>query len=269
MILGLLAFAAVQAAGAPAAPAAQPLAEAAHAIEAGRLDQARIMIGNAVKAGADGPAIDRLLADLSFAAGDWRTALVRYEALLRARPADALLAERAAIAAIKSGDVAGAARHCAVATASPGASWRAWNASGIVADYERRWDDADEAYAMADSLSPDRPEVLNNLGWSLLVRGEWEEALVAIERAAALDPKSKRIAHNLELARAAVSADLPQRRPGESDEDWAARLNDAGVLARLRGDKAKAVAAFTRAIRARSEWFERAANNLALVEGPR
>lgn len=250
-----------------AAPAAQPLGEAAYAIQAGRLDQARIMIGNAIEAGAEGRAVDRLLADLAFASGEWAAARVRYEALLQWQPGDPLLAERAALACIRLADITCAAKHSTTATAAPNASWRAWNARAIVADHQRQWEEADEAYDRARSLAPDQPEILNNIGWSLLVRGQWDEALAMIEQAAALDPRSRRIADNLELARAAVSEDLPRRRPGEDDRDWAARLNDAGVIARVRGDDKKAVAAFARAIQARSEWFERAANNLALAKG--
>ena len=99
------------------------------------------------------------------------------------------------------------------------------------------------------------------------MRGEWQDALPLLERAAALDPKARRIADNLELARAALAEDLPRRRPGESDADWAARLNDAGILAAAGGQRQRAIAAFTQAIEASSQWFERAANNLALVEG--
>jgi Flp pilus assembly protein TadD len=116
------------------------------------------------------------------------------------------------------------------------------------------------------ALNPDRPETVNNLGWSLLLRGRWTQAVEQLERAAALDPKTQRIADNLDLARTAISEDLPRRRPNESDSDWAARLNDAGVMARVRGDQKRAIAAFAQAIEARSQWFERAANNLALSQ---
>lgn len=251
---------------AAATPPADPLSEAAHAISAGRLDQARIMIGASIKAGAKGDPIDRLLADLAFRSGDFPSALGRYEALLKAHPSDPLLAERAGIAAIRARDLAQAAIHLERATESPSASWRAWNARGVVADHRGDWDVADAAYAKALALEPDRAEAVNNLGWSLLLRGRWSDAVERLERAAALDPKSKRIADNLELARGAVSADLPRRRRGESDGNWAARLNDAGVLASIRGEHERAIAAFSQAIEARSQWFERAANNLALVQ---
>ena len=65
MITALLVAAAV--AAAPADPAM--LSDAARAIEAGRLEQARTMIGRAVAAGAGGPQVERLLADLAFASG--------------------------------------------------------------------------------------------------------------------------------------------------------------------------------------------------------
>lgn len=254
----------------PAAVAtAQPtpgLAEAAHAIEVGRLDQARTMIQAAVAQGAQGDALDRSLADLAFAEGNYATALPRYEALHVAHPTEARLAERAGLAALHLRQLPRAVAFLDKAIALPGATWRAWNGRGIAADHGRDWPTADQCYARAAALAPKEGQVANNLGWSLLMRGEWQSAVAPLERAAALSPRSKRIADNLELARAAVAEELPKRRPLESDESWAARLNDAGVVAQLRGDRKRAIAAFSQALEARSEWFDRAANNLSLAE---
>ena len=83
-----------------ASPTAGPLTEAAHAISAGRLEQARIMINEAVKAGAKGEAVDRLLADLAFESGDYQAALAGYKTLLGSHSGDLFLAERAGIAAV-------------------------------------------------------------------------------------------------------------------------------------------------------------------------
>lgn len=254
----------------PAAVAsAQPapgLAEAAHAIEVGRIDQARTMANAAVAQGASGDPLDRLLADLAFAERDYGTALARYEVLSARHPGEPRLAERAGIAALHLAQLPKAAAFLDKATALPGASWRAWNARGVAADYAGDWPAADRAYGRATTLAPAEGEVANNLGWSLLMRGQWLEAIGPLERAAALDPSSRRIADNLELARAAVADDLPRRKPGESAESWSARLNDAGVVAQLRGDRKRAIAAFAQALEARSKWFERAANNLSVAE---
>ena len=266
MISHLLA-AALAGATPPAAVApVQPLSEAAHAIRAGRLEQARLMINNAVKAGISGPALERVIADLAYASGDHQAALRRYLPLLVSNTTDGVMCEQAGIAAMKVGDTAQAAKLLERAVTFPGATWRAWNARGVAADYRRDWDVADQSYARAATLAPNRAEILNNSGWSFLARGRWAEALQHFERAAVIDPKSPRIAANLELARAALSEELPERRAGESEKDWAARLNDAGVIARLQGNDKKAVAAFTQAIQARSEYYDRAANNLASAQ---
>jgi Flp pilus assembly protein TadD len=263
MILALLAAVSLAAAE-PSAD--QSLTEASIALEAGRVEQARLMIGAAVKAGAQGAAIDRLLADLAFATGDYKSALPRYHTLLAAGVADVRMYERAGIAALKLRDFDQGTRLLDKATSFPNASWRAWDARAVAADFSRDWGKADDCYNHALALAPAEAELLNNQGWSYLVRGRWADALTSLGQAAAINPKSERIANNLELARAAVAEGLPQRRDGESESDWAARLNDAGVIARLQGNNKKAVAAFAQAIEARSQWFERAANNLAMVE---
>jgi Flp pilus assembly protein TadD len=264
MMLGGLIAASVAAAQ-PAASAPVPparLADIEHAIEAHRLDQAKAMIAKALASGAKGDAIDRLIADLAFARGNNDEALARYEELLKLHPKDPLLAERAGTAALKLGQVGRAAPFIERATASPRASWRAWNARGVLADLEGDWASADQAYDRAMALSPENPEIANNRGWSQLLRGDWRAAVDDLERAASLDRKSTRIANNLELARAAVSAELPRRRAGESDRDWAERLNDAGVAAQVLGNRTKAIAAFTQALEASDSWYARAANNL-------
>lgn len=257
---------------APALPSpmtAERIAETEHAIDVGRVDQARAMISRAIEQGAKGEAVDRLLADLAFAEGKSGEALERYKLLLGLHPSDPLIAERAAISAIKDGNVVmakGLANH---ATSLPQASWRAWNARGVVADLGNDFETADSSYRRALELAPDQPEVLANVGWSKLMRGDWEGATAPLEQAVKLMPGSQRAVNDLELARAALASDLPKRRTGESDEDWAARLNDAGVAAQLRGERARAIAAFSQAIEARTSWYARAANNLSAVDGKR
>lgn len=258
-----LAIAAGIAASTPARPT---IADAAHAIAVGRLEQARLMISTLVGYGAKGPLIDRLVADLDFGSGDYQAARAVYQELLTARPSDAYLCERAGIAAFKMGDAAGAGPLIDCATAAPNASWRAWNARGAIADLKGDWAAADEAFAHATALAPKRAEVLNNRGWSQLMRGHWADAEALFEQAVAAEPSLVRAANNLELARTALAGDLPPRRQGESDQDWAARLNDAGVASEILGDRKKAVAAFTEALEVSGSWYARAANNLKAAE---
>jgi Flp pilus assembly protein TadD len=259
---------------APPAEQSQPqsqvsLAEAGRAIAAGRLDQAKSILGVAIAAGARGDPVDRLLADLSFARGDNDQALILYKALLARHPDEYLLLERAGIAALRLGRVAESTTLLDRATRQPQAGWRSWNARGIAADRQGRWDEADAAYAQALELEPSRAEVANNLGWSMMLRGRWTEALASFERAAALNSQLPRLANNLELARVAVAAELPHRLAGEGDDSYAARLNDAGVVAAASGETKKAEAAFAQAIEVRARWYARAAENLEALGAPK
>lgn len=263
MIWTLLTAASVAAAPVPASPSAHELlAGARHAVHANRLDQAALMVSRAVAAGASGPELDRVLADYAYASDNYAEALTRYEALLKSAPIDRSIFEPAGIAALKLGKVERASSLLSQATSGRGAGWRSWNALGVVADFRGDWAKADECYDQASRIAPSEVEPVNNRGWSLLLRGDWQQALRFFEQAVALDPKSKRAANNLELARTALSADLPRRQPGESESSWAARLNDAGVAAAVLGDKERATAAFTQAIDVSGTWYSRAANNL-------
>jgi len=250
-----------------AAPSpAVSLSEAGRAIAAGRLDQAKAMLGTAVAAVAKGEPVDRLLADLALARNEYGPALDLYRALLVSNPADVLLLERGGISALHLGRTEEAVALLDRATRAPGAGWRAWNARGAAADQQGRWDEADAAYDHAAQMEPGRAEIANNLGWSMMLRGRWSEALTHFERAASLNPKLPRLANNLELARAAVAAGLPPRMPSEGDEAYASRLNDTGVVAAAAGQKLRAEAAFAQAIELRSRWYALAAANLAALD---
>lgn len=242
------------------------VAEAARALASGRPEQARVMIRAAVAQGAAGAQVDRLLADLAFAEKRWTEASVRYGALLAGNSEDPALLEQAGIAALYDGKPPAAIALLDRALRRDPQRWRSWNARGVAADRQGDWTAADRAYAAGLAEQPQSALLLNNLGWSLMLRGRWAQAAQALARAAAAAPADTRIAANLELARAATSEDLPQRTPGEGNIDYARRLNDAGVVALRQGNPAKAAAAFAQALQASDRWFTRAANNLALAE---
>ena len=146
MIIGIaLALALADPAPPPEPPAQLSLAEAGRAIAAGRLDQAKAMLSVAVAAGVKGDPVDRLLADLAFARGENEQALGLYKALLTVHPDELLLLERGGIAALRLGRVGEATALLDRATRLPAAGWRSWNARGVAADRQGRWDEADAA----------------------------------------------------------------------------------------------------------------------------
>ena len=243
------------------------LAEAANALAQGRTLQARTMLGEAVRLGARGDAVDRLLADLDFAEGRYEQALTRATMLLLAHPDDFILLERAGLSALALGRDRDGIAYLERAERLGTTRWRTYNGLGVAHDRHGAWAAAARAYDRAAALAPSSPEVANNRGWSLLLQGRWEEAVGALTRAVGMDSENQLYRANLDLALMALDDDLPRRLDGESDDAFAARLNDAGVVAAAQGLRRKAIAAFTRAIEANSQYYRRAADNLARLGG--
>jgi Flp pilus assembly protein TadD len=72
---------------------------------------------------------------------------------------------------------------------------------GLAASYDklRRFDLADQAYAQAIRLGGETVQILNDQGYSLMLRGDLAGARTKFARARALDPGNPVIANNMEL----------------------------------------------------------------------
>ncbi|MEA2981610.1 MAG: hypothetical protein QOF91_2373 [Alphaproteobacteria bacterium] len=72
---------------------------------------------------------------------------------------------------------------------------------GLAASYDhlKRFDLADRAYGEAIKLVGATPEVMNNQGFSYMLRGDYRRARTTLVAAQAKDPKSPYIANNLRL----------------------------------------------------------------------
>jgi Flp pilus assembly protein TadD len=72
---------------------------------------------------------------------------------------------------------------------------------GLAASYDRlrRYELADRAYREALAIYGPRPEVLNNIGYSFLLRGDLRKARAKFAEAQAKDPENPTIANNIAL----------------------------------------------------------------------
>jgi tetratricopeptide (TPR) repeat protein len=79
---------------------------------------------------------------------------------------------------------------------------------GLAACYDRlrRFELADRAYAQAIRVVGPAPEILNNQGYSYIMRGDYRRARVKLDAAYAKDPANPHILANLELLDRAVRA---------------------------------------------------------------
>ena len=86
---------------------------------------------------------------------------------------------------------------------------------GLAASYDRlrRFDLADQAYSHAIKLRGPTVQILNNQGYSMMLRGNLKEARLKFLKAYELDPGNPTIANNLELLN--TSYKYVQRTPGQ------------------------------------------------------
>jgi Flp pilus assembly protein TadD len=72
---------------------------------------------------------------------------------------------------------------------------------GLAASYDRlrRFDLADQAYAAAIRLTGETVQILNNQGYSYMLRGDLAKARLKFQKAYQLDPTNPTIVNNLEL----------------------------------------------------------------------
>jgi Flp pilus assembly protein TadD len=84
---------------------------------------------------------------------------------------------------------------------------------GLAASYDRlaRFDLADRAYAYAISLVGETTEILNNQGYSYMLRGDLNAARAKFMQAYQREPNNPTIAHNIQLLNA--SSRFIQRNP--------------------------------------------------------
>lgn len=75
----------------------------------------------------------------------------------------------------------------------------AWLGLAASLDQLGRFETADRAYAQLKDLKGNNPSVLNNLGYSYLLRGDYQKARLYLDKAQNLDPSLERVQGNLHL----------------------------------------------------------------------
>ena len=265
----LLALSSAPAASAARAPApvavgAATIAQIRQAIDEQRLVDAARMLDAALLNGARDPRLSLLSGDISLARANYGLALTSYRAAQEAPETHAasLEGQGVALSLMQRSDEAMAALLAAV-QANPGA-WRAWNALGSEYDQTAQWQKADDAYKHGIDASGGAAIVLNNRGYSRLLQRRRAEAVTDLVAALDKRPNFPEARTNLRLA-LALGGDYERAIAGGAPGDQAALLNNAGFAAGMRGDYAEAEDLLGRALKVKSEYYARAAENLKIV----
>jgi Flp pilus assembly protein TadD len=249
---------------APAAVSSATIAQIRQAIDEQRLVDAARLLDAALLNGARDPRLSLLSGDISLARSNYGLALSSYRAAQEAPETHAasLEGQGIALSLMQRSDEAKAALLAAV-QANP-AAWRAWNALGSEYDQAAQWQKAEEAYKHGIDASGGAAIVLNNRGYSRLLQRRRAEAVTDLVAALDKRPNFPEARTNLRLA-LALGGDYERAIAGGAPGDQAALLNNAGFAAGMRGDYAEAEDLLGRALKVKSEYYARAAENLKIV----
>jgi Flp pilus assembly protein TadD len=143
--------------------------------------------------------------------------------------------------------------------------WRSLDGLGVISDLQGNYVQAQASYQKALSLSPDSPQVLNNLGYSRYLSGQFAEAQGYFERALAASPGNPKAWSNMGLVHArlghypqAVSAFRELMTEPEA-------YYSAGYVCMLAHRWTDAGQLFQRAIELSPSYYEAAHQNLERV----
>jgi len=242
----------------------QNVADIERAIDEKRFIDASSMIDMAVLSGSKDPRLGLLSARLDLGRGRYDQSLEEFRKAQAAPQTRGAALEGEGLALALAGRQAESLPVLKKAVAEFPSAWRAWNALGGAYDDRREWAGADDAYAHALVVSDAPAIVLNNRGYSYLLRNRLEEASADFVEALRQRPDLATARTNLRLA-IALKGEYARSTAGAQKGTEAALLNNAGFAALVRGDYARAEDLLQQAIQRKGEYYDLATANLELV----
>jgi Flp pilus assembly protein TadD len=242
----------------------QTMADIQRAIDEKRFIDAGSMIDMASLSGSNDPRLGLLSAKLDLGRGRYDQALDQFRKSEATPQTRAVAMEGEGLCLVLSGRGSEAMPVLKKTVAEYPQSWKAWNALGGAYDDQAKWVEADDAYAHALAASDAPAIVINNRGYSYLLRNRLDEATTDFVEALRQRPDLEAARTNLRLAMA-LKGEYARATAGAQKDTEAALLNNAGFAALVRGDYPKAEALLQQAIARKGEYYDLAAANLELV----
>lgn len=192
--------------------------------------------------------------------GDAEAARAHFEAVAAAAPDTAAAYQGIGLAYLIGGHFAEAEAQLRRSVEMDAALWRSWNGIGVIADGRRDWQAADAAWEAATLAAPNEPSLYNNIGMSLIQRGQPADALRAFDLALRMKPDLTTAANNRRIA-LAMTREYDAALAGVSERELPSALNNIAVVAARNGDRAVAERLFAAAITASPRYYELAVRN--------
>lgn len=142
------------------------------------------------------------------------------------------------------------------------ANWRLYNSLGVISDLEKNYKQAIIHYQRALILQPELPLILNNMGYSRYMLGDWDGAEKYYRKAVQNDKNFERAWRNLGLLYIRKGRYEEAISIFTQVENLPEAYNDVGFICMLDGNYDISEAFFKRAIKLSPRYYEAANNNL-------
>jgi len=239
--------------------------KAEKAAQSGKMDLAQLYYIKAYDLGPNNVQVLQKMADLYIELKKYDLAEVSLKLILKQQPGDLKTTEQYGLLLIKLRNYPDAEEKLARVVAKQ-QSWRAYNGLGIIANLQGDPLKAERFFKKADSILPNSPELLNNIGFALYSADKLDEAAPYYIKALQINPGFKKAIYNYALLQARLSnyeqayiAFAKVSLPAEAN-------NNTGYIAMINGDYAEANNYLQEAIKSSPRFYKKANDNLMRLE---
>ncbi len=255
----------LQSAGLNVASVEDAVQKAEKAAQSGKTDLAQLYFIKAYDLEPNNVQVLQKMADLYVDLKKYNLAEVSLKLILKQQPDDLKTTEQYGLLLIKLGKYPDAEDNLARVVAKQ-QSWSAYNGLGIIANLQGDPLKAEGFFKKADSILPNSPELLNNIGFALYSADKLDEAVPYYIKALQINPGFKKAIYNYALLQARLSdyehayiAFAKVSSPAEAN-------NNTGYIAMMNGDYAEANNYLQEAIKSSPRFYKKANDNLMRLE---
>jgi tetratricopeptide (TPR) repeat protein len=255
----------LQSAGVSVGSVDDAISKAEKAVQSGKMELAQLYY---IKAYDLEPANVRVLqkmADLYANLKKFDLAEVSLKLILQQQPGDLKATEQYGLLLIKLKKYADAEKNLTQVVTKQ-QSWSAHNGLGIIATLQGDHLKAENFFRKADSISPNSPELLNNIGFALYSADKLTEAAHYYLKALQINPGFKKAIYNYALLQARLSNYEEAHTAFVKVSSPAEASNNTGYIAMMNGDYSEANNYLQEAINVSPKFYKKANDNLQRLE---
>lgn len=239
--------------------------KAEKATQSGKMDLAQLYYIKAYNLEPNNVQVLQKMAELYIELKKYDLAEVSLKLILKQQPDDAKTREQYGLLLIKLRNYPEAEKNLAWIVAKQ-QSWRAYNGLGIIANLQGDHLKAERFFRKADSILPNSPELLNNIGFTLYSAGKLDEAAPYYIKALQINSSFKKAIYNYALLQARLS-NYEQAYIAFTKVSSAAEANNnIGYVAMMNGDYAEANNYLQEAVKSSPRFYKKANDNLIRLE---